>query len=322
MKKIIFSILLFISSLKAVCTATPANITQEITALDWTAIMPIRIGGISIAPGRMPDAVNQVDIPVCVCPAPPPIIIRVGIPIGLYNPTRIIDSVKDSLCFPSVGVQIPAALPNNGSKANPNTTYSTFFQTHMIMFSPFQMLDILLDIACIQAPSALDVMYITEIDPMWNDDTLSALIQPEAVLFGNPVTNLACIADSISSMADFSNPALFWCKGSWGNAYPMTGRVNSGDYVQASASAASELIYKLHREGLSWATWGIPALCAKYPLPIWEKDAYRMQLIFPVPWIANSIGKTGLMWDFAKNIPFSGDNFSYIIFKKRDCCAF
>jgi len=324
MKKILISIFLSLSLSFAKCTATPVNIVQEIISLDYSAMLPLRIAGVPTLPGRMPDTVNQVNQPICICPAPPPIMIRIGIPVGFFNPDRIIDSVKDAYCFEGLGINLQGIYGNNGVQADdPNAGEHTFFQTHLAFFAPFEILEIATDFVCLQAPATLDIGYMTEVDPMWNDDVLSALIEPEALLFGNPVTNLACIADSISAQADFSNPTLFWCKGSWGNTYPMTGRVVSGDLVQASASAASELIYKLHRQLQMWATWGFPALCQKYPLPIWEKDAYRMQLILPIPHpIAFGIGKTGLMWDFGKNIPFKGDNFSYIIFRKKDCCAF
>jgi conjugal transfer pilus assembly protein TraU len=323
MKKFIVAISLLANHLFAVCNATPSNIVSELMAVDYSAIMPIRIAGIPVAPGRMPDAINQVNFPICFCPAPPPIMIRMGITIGLYNPSRLIDAVKDSYCFEGLGVNMPIAFGNNGQQANDAEEEHTFFQTHMSVFSVFQLLDLGLDIICLQTPSVSDIAYMTEVDPLWNDDALSALIQPEALLFGNPITNLACIADSVSSMIDWSNPALFWCKGSWGNAYPMTGRVVSNDLVQSSASAASELIYKLHRQLMMWATWGYPALCTKYPLPIWEKDAYRMQILEPIPHpLAGAIGKTGLMWSWGKNVPMAGDNFSYGLFIKRDCCAF
>lgn len=324
MKKIITALLFSLSISFAKCLATPANIMQEVMSLDYSAMLPLRIAGVPILPGRMPDAVNQVDIPICTCPFPPPIFVRIGIPVGFFNPDRIIDSVKDAYCFEGMGVNMQTLLGNNGVQADdPNSGQHTFFQTHIITFAPFEILNLAVDFICLQSSSMLDIGYMTEIDPLWNDDTLGALIQPEALLFGNPVTNLACIADSISAQADWSNPALFWCKGSWGNAYPMTGRVVSGDLVQASASAAAELIYKLHRQLQMWATWGYTALCAKHPAPIWEKDAYRMQIILPIPHpMAIAIGKSGLLWDFGKNIPFKGDNFSYIIFRKKDCCAF
>jgi hypothetical protein len=31
----------------------------------------------------------------------------------------------------------------------------------------------------------MDIAYLSEVDPLWNDSTLSMLINPEAALFGN-----------------------------------------------------------------------------------------------------------------------------------------
>jgi len=323
LKRIFASLLFSLSILFAKCTATPANIMTEIFSLDYSAMLPLKIAGVTILPGNMPDTITTINKPICTCPAPPPIFIRIGIPVGFFNPDRIIDSVKDAYCFEGLGVNLQMHGNNGVQGQDTNAGDNTFYQTHLITFAPFEILDIATDFMCLQAPSSLDIGYMTELDPMWNDDALAALIQPEALLFGNPVTNLACVADSIAAQADRTIPALFWCKGSWGNAYPMTGSVTSGDYIQSSASAAASLIYKLHRQLMMWATWGEPALCHKYPAPIWEKDAYRMQLILPIPnKKAFVIGQSGLLWDYGKNPPFKGDNFSYIIFRKRDCCAF
>ena len=323
MKKIIASLFLSVSLSFAVCKANPADIVKMIFTLDYTAMLPLKIASIPILPGRMPDTINTTVMPICICPAPPPIMIRIGIPVGFYNPDRLIDSVKDPYCFMGAGVNLQGLLGNRGSQAREKLSGEhTFFQTHMLFFAPFGLLQIAVDFICLQVPSTLDIGYMTEVDPLWNSDPLSALIQPEALLFGNPVTNLACIADSISAQIDWPNPALFWCKGSWGNAYPLTGRVIDNDYVLASASAAAGLIYKLHRQLIFWATWGHAALCHKIPFPIWQKDAYRMQLVLPIPHIANGIGKTGLLWTFGKNPPFIGDNFTYVLFRKKDCCAF
>jgi hypothetical protein len=33
---------------------------------------------------------------------------------------------------------------------------------------------------------SIDILYITEIDPLWQDSELTAIINPEAVLFANP----------------------------------------------------------------------------------------------------------------------------------------
>jgi hypothetical protein len=42
----------------------------------------------------------------------------------------------------------------------------------------------------------MDIAYLSEVDPLWNDSTLSMLINPEAALFGNLIAQGACAADA------------------------------------------------------------------------------------------------------------------------------
>ena len=50
--------------------------------------------------------------------------------------------------------------------------------------------------------------------------------------------------------------------------YPLTGNVAAHvGGVQASLLAAQRLLYRLHRAGLAWGTFGSGALCGRYPMP-------------------------------------------------------
>jgi len=315
--------LVFSVNLKAKCFANPSQQLINITHLCYSCMLPLRIAGITILQGNMPDPMGSVGSPICICPAPPPIYIRIGIPVSFFEPSRMIDVVKDPYCMVGLGLNMNIPSLHKGSEASDlEDKRHTFFQAHYLIYPVYSVLEIMTDFICLEH-TGVDVGYLTELDPLWQDDILTALIQPEALLFANPITNMACISDAISSQVYMPLDPLFWCKGSWGNAYPMTGNVNSGDYVQASASVAGSLIYKLHRQLILWGSWGQAGLCGYYPAPIWRKSAYRLQLLAPVPHpMGIVIGETGLKWDFAKNPPFKGDNFTYFLFKKRECCAF
>mgnify|MGYP001583439016 CR=1 FL=1 len=43
-------------------------------------------------------------------------------------------------------------------------------------------------------------MYFTEVAPLWNDDELTSYINPEAVVFGNPIAQALCSADCAAAM--------------------------------------------------------------------------------------------------------------------------
>ena len=66
--------------------------------------------------------------------------------------------------------------------------------------------------------------------------------------------------------------------------YPLTGNVAAHvGGVQASLLASQRLLYRLHRAGLAWGTFGSGALCGRYPMPIMQKSQYRWQMTQPVP---------------------------------------
>ena len=322
MKKSIFIFLIFMQvNLFAVCAPTGALTVDIILKADYTAMFPLRIAGIPIVPGRIQDVGGSVSSPICICKDPIP---RIGIPVSFFEPSRLIEVVKDPYCFPSMGFGLTTSGGTLGGTSGDDGSgnQSTFYQAHYYIFPIYALLELLTDFICLQM-TGFDMAYLTEVDPLWNNDTLSAILNPEALLFGNPVSNLACIADAVTSAVFEPIDALFWCKGSWGNAYPLTGQTGGDGYVEGGASVAASLIYKLHRQLVLWGSWGQAGLCGYYPAPIWRKSAYRLQIVTPIPSLyATTNGTTGMLWSFGKNPPFVGDNFSYLLFKKRECCAF
>ena len=322
MKKSIFIFLIFMQvNLFAVCAPTGALTVDIILKADYTAMFPLRIAGIPIIPGRIQDVGGSVSSPICICKDPIP---RIGIPVSFFEPSRLIEVVKDPYCFPSMGFGLTTSGGALGGTSGDDGSgnQSTFYQAHYYIFPIYALLELLTDFICLQM-TGFDMAYLTEVDPLWNNDTLSAILNPEALLFGNPISNLACIADAVTSAVFEPIDALCWCKGSWGNAYPLTGQTGGDGFVEGGASVAASLIYKLHRQLILWGSWGQAGLCGYYPAPIWRKSAYRLQIVTPIPSLyATTIGTTGMLWSFGKNPPFVGDNFSYLLFKKRECCAF
>ncbi|MFP3340428.1 TraU family protein, partial [Micrococcus sp. SIMBA_131] len=80
------------------------------------------------------------------------------------------------------------------------------------MFPAFSILGFFYGITCI-GESEFDVAMLPEIVPTWNNEILALVINPEALLFANPVANLACAADSAGALAGRPVNSLFWCMG-------------------------------------------------------------------------------------------------------------
>ncbi|MFA5453992.1 MAG: TraU family protein [Sulfurimonas sp.] len=315
-KKLSIIYFAFVVNAFAVCAPTGALTLDLIGKIDYSAMFPLRIAGATVVPGRIPDSGSHVSSPICICTDPFP---RVGIPVSFFEPSRIIEVVSDAWCFPTFGFGFGTKL-GGGTYGDGQDRQKTFYQSHYLIFPIYALLEILTDFVCLQS-TGVDYAWVSEVDPLWNSDTLSAFTTPEALLFGNPISNLACVADAVSSTLFEPMDPLFWCKGTWGNAYPLTGWTNTKNMVEDSASVAASMIYRLHRNLVLWGSWGQIGLCGYYPAPIWRKSAYRLQLVSPVPSYATTIGTSGLIWTPGHNPPFVGDNFGYVLFKKRDCCV-
>jgi conjugal transfer pilus assembly protein TraU len=232
-----------------------------------------------------------------------------------------VEVVSNPWCFPTLGFSAGGGIELRGTSTEVGDRGRTFYQAHYMIFPLMEWLDILMNGLCLES-AGFDMAYITEVDPLWQDDILTAMINPEALLFGNPVSHIACVADSLAAQANAPLDPLFWCKGSWGNAYPLTGNVATHGLVEDAASVAASLIYKLHRELILWGSYGAEGLCGTYPAPIWRKSAYRLQIVSPIAHPTGmGIGQSGIIWGMGKNPPFDGDNFGFLLFKKRDCCV-
>ena len=286
-------------------------------------IFPIRLGGFKLLSFGMEDykSTNQI---VCICMTPFP---RIGITLSFWEPHALIEAVETPWCFPTLGIRLPvpigSKLKGKNEGVNPTQEDRTY-QVHYIRFFPFAILQLFTDFICLSWDNPLDILYVTEVDPIWQDDTLALLMFPESILLANPITLTACVADSIKATTGFPFDALFWCAGAWGYMTPVTKNMQT-DKVQGSALAVARMLYKLHREMVLWGTSGNAALCGPYPMPIIKKKQYG---IFPIwPLMSKKrfpIGRDELTgWGYGKDIPFKNKgNWVYPVYRKRDCCAF
>jgi len=312
-------------AVRALCAAKLGHPLNPVTDVCWQCAFPFTIGGVTLAAGPHENDIGDLaGIPVCACPFPPPIFIRIGIPISFWEPARFNETVKDPFCFPGVGVGLATtggflAGGNNEQRPGDVGRFSKT-QAHHLLFPVWSIMEMFTDFVCIEH-SGFDVAYITEPDPLWQSDIMSFIIQPEALLFANPIAQLACIADSVSSNIGYSLSPLFWCIGSSGSSYPMTGNINNQDFLQANETVSARLQYKLARELLICDT-GL-TLCACVPTPIWVKHNYRTHVAKPVrDFMCHPFGRSDLIWGPLKNPPGNGDNFAWMMFRKRVCCAF
>ena len=92
---------------------------------------------------------------------------------------------------------------------DPDTvTKKSFYQVHWYTYPVIYWLELLMDFICLENMS-IDLAYVTELDPLWNDDEKNSILNPEALLFGNVIAQAACTADCIVASASLPLDLLF-----------------------------------------------------------------------------------------------------------------
>ncbi len=310
------------------------RIFNPITDVCWSCIFPISIGNVPAIVGTVADTPNISTVP-CICEGKLLGLPQIGIPIGFWEGIELYDMAKEPFCFVSLGgVKIPAKVFSgigSQSLAERSGRYSNW-HLHKYAMPIFKLLSIVFDTLCIELSSftsPFDVGYMTEIDPLWLDDELTFIINPEAVIFNNVIAQSACAADCLAATTHIPMDSLFWCGGCQGSIYPLTGNISS-DYgaVQTTLLVLEKFVAKMHRELQMWDTSGLEAMCQPIPMPIIKKSQYRTQMTYPIPMNSPGIvngcqpmGRSNGLYDFGKEIPIKGENFSYLLWRKRNCCA-
>lgn len=309
--------------------ACSGRFVNPITDICWSCLFPISIGPVKVNGGGREDTDNPRHIP-CLCPKPNIPFPVPGIPVGFWEPARLVDVTRVPFCMVSMGgVKMGNSTVGYGvhSANGSRQTQNSFYQVHWYVYPVIYWLELIVDFLCLEQQS-FDVAYITELDPLWNADELSFILNPEAVLFGNPLAQAACAADCAAATAGFPLNPLFWCGGCQGSLYPFTGNnaAHNGG-VQASLLMVQRMMAKLHRELLLWGTSGTTnaEICQKYPLPVIKKSQYKTQMTYPRPtthgpMACNPLGRTEVFWGVGREFPYKGEDFGYLIWRKRNCC--
>lgn len=297
------------------------------TDICWGCIFPITIGGLKVSlDGEDTENPRRV---ICNCPKPP----FIGIPISFWEPARLVDVTRTPYCMVSLGgfKIMGSGIKGRGSVEGGHTIAQghsrmrqSFYQVHWYMYPITYILEILVDFLCLES-GQIDLAYITELDPLWNDDETAFILNPEAVLFNNPIAQAACVADCTAATLSFPLDQMFWCSGCQGSMYPFTGTLNYHvGGVQASLLMVSRMIGKLHRELLLEITSGEAALCNRYRSVMIKKSQYKTQMVFPIPTASSKgcypLGRTETIWGSSKEFPYQGEDFGYLIWRKRNCC--
>ncbi len=298
-----------------------AGMFNPVTDVCWECLFPMTVSGTNVTPGKEDFA--KYHSRFCICPGTPP---KMGIPLTFWEPLRLVDVTRHAYKLVALGgISIGnESIKNRGSVGlvdeNPST--SSFYHVHWYEYPILSLLGLFTDFSCV-TKGKMDTLYLSEFDPLWRDDQLNAILNPEAGLFCSPLAQTACIADCLTSSTSFPNDALFWCAGCEGSLYPFTGTVSHHvGGIQASSLLVQRTIAKLHRMSLLKG-YEKGDFCEPRLMPIIKKSLYKTQLVHPIPQTSGSchpLGKSDLLWGSGKSFPKSGEDFVYLLWVKKQCC--
>lgn len=318
---------LFTSLQAAAVGPCQGRFPNPVTDVCWNCFFPITIAGVPIGTG-FDDYMYPP--PICTCPMPPPVFIRVGIGMTYWSPDRAVEVVRTPMCSPLMGGAQLGTLPVTDGQPDdfkgPNKSKHAFYHVHWLQMPIIQQLQLVAEGAlCLKADASMDFALLTEIDPLWVDDELAFIIAPESILFANVIANVACAPDAIkASVANFGVDALFWCSGTHGSVYPLSGHKQSHKGgVDTSMNLAHRVAFTLHRVGLLWDTSTVAAMCQDLPQPMMRKGQYKVAFMLPMPNVvrAYGFGAATDLYEQGKEVPFVGEDWAMMIWRRHTCCV-
>lgn len=313
--------LLVMSSSQSMAAMCNGHFVNPIKDVCWRCLFPLSIGHANVVSHHLPDTDNAPS-PIGVCPTS--IGARFGLNIGYWEPVAMVDVTDAPYCLVNLGgtqLHLGSKVRRGGKQVIQEGEMHAFYHVHWYKYPLIAWLNLITSSGC-QQGGDFDIAYMTELDPTWNDSEMAFVLNPEAVLFGNPVSAGSCAADSLSStLRNQSLDSLFWCAGSQGSMYPLTGHVNAPlSPVQAALLLTERMNYKMHREALITDS-NAKDSCKEHRLPVLPKSRYRYEMVNQVADGKHCYpsGHSTLDWEIDKIKPHTPGQYGFLVWRKRNC---
>jgi conjugal transfer pilus assembly protein TraU len=266
----------------------------------WSSVFPIMVAGSTmINRNNLAPANAYSGNPICKCAgdlkrAELP---RVGVPIGYWQPSLMIETVSHPFCMPVLGGLYAGGAGLNGvlfsggvggggasyTGAHPNA--SGFWNVHQWTYPLVSMLNLLNVPNCGTGYNGMNLLDLSEVQPQWNDDLTAELLWPESSVLSGPVGTFGAVGECTAQMPPTkSQPidSMYWTAGCWGLLFPPDGIVSdTTDTIRASSLVAARFLSTEYRLGNGVSTMGAATLCGPQYTAVLPKEQYRWQMIFP-----------------------------------------
>jgi len=260
----------------------------------------------------------------------------VGIKMRIVDLTGFIEVTDTPFYFPCFMENKPnrVAIKKRGNKFN-NSKTGTYLNAHFISYPVFSILNLFTNQACLST-SKIDLPFIGELEPEWYNEFIAAYTHPENMLVSNPIAQVACLQDCVSSAFKKPNESLIWCRGCWHSQRAGDGRVvgkidimeaaelgvNVLDFMAMSYRSPQSIPVTELPAGLSGftpaSTNAIACGTRKY-FPRVIKPAYFLQPAYPVSSSPVPIGYPPLIWTNFKTVPGYTSRI-FAVWKRKICC--
>lgn len=300
-----------------------------ITHICWACIFPVVVSGAKLGDTGAqipPGAATDTEV-FCLCQDNLGVY-HVGVPTGMWQPSRLMELTRLPYCSTVLGGNMlhHNTLQLGSADRNIQPGDLAFYQFHYYAFPLLVVLELFMQPQCNPGMYGdVAIKYLSELDPTWNHDLLAFYMAPETALFANPVAQAACIADAIAATTTRPIEELWWCAGSWGSLYPMTGHVvANASPPRITSLLATRALAAMHRRGLARDTMGMDSFCDNPFALTLPKLQYRFEQIFPVPEADSNhwIGESTFTWGEWRTVPAVGEDYVNLIWTWTDCCAF
>ncbi len=203
MKRALFILCLLVTAIiarpvmAATSNAGDGRWVNPISDVCWKCLFPMSLGSIQLASGAHPDTPNPAS-PIQLCSYG--IFYRLGLAIGFWEPLALTDVTREPGVMVNMGgfkINLGRTGTGRGGQSD-SPSPGSFYHVHWYKYPLIFWLNIITSEGCMQTGD-MDIAYLSEVDPLWNDSTLAMILNPEVALFNNLLAQGACAADSITS---------------------------------------------------------------------------------------------------------------------------
>jgi hypothetical protein len=153
-----------------------------VTNICWSCLFPMRLmGTVQLGSGKIPSGAS--DKTVCFCSGSQGVP-EIGFVLGMWAPMGLVELVRQPYCSPALGgVKIRSSwrLWGMPDGSDDGSSSNQFYSYHYFAFPLYEILQLYLNPECNAGGYVdFDLLYLSEIDPTWEEDELAVFTQPEA----------------------------------------------------------------------------------------------------------------------------------------------